>query len=266
MRWRNRFGGDVPDRGDELIVSITSYTPRLPYCYQAIESILRGSLLPDRIYLWLAAEELAVVDLPRPLRRLRRRGLQIEFVEPDFGPANKLVHAWARHPESRIVVADDDIRYPHLWLEQLVAAADEDPAAIVAHRCRRLRLIDDQELAPYAESLDPDGGVGPSSDLMGLGVGGVLYPPDSLHPVASDFELFSTLSKSNDDIWFKAASLLNGTETRRVGYHDADAWPPLRHSQRVSLYSHNRTGVNDDALRAVFSHFGLHDRLRAPHT
>jgi hypothetical protein len=256
-----RFGPSVHG-GRGIIVSMTTHPGRIGSVHLALESILRGRLRPAALCLWLAEEELSEADLTAELKRLRDRGVTIEFVRPNFRPGNKLVHALERFPDRTIVVADDDVLYPKNWLVDLVRASRESPDAIICHRAHYLNVSEDGSLAPYVESKDSGvGGRHPSFRLLATGVSGVLYPPGSLDDRVCDHDVYASLCPTADDIWFKAMSLLTGTRTRRVRDHDLH-FETVSGSQRQSLMELNiAAGRNDQALKSVFAHFGLNDVL-----
>jgi hypothetical protein len=246
------------DGGGGPVVSLTTFPARISGVYATIESMAAGSLRPSEVVLWLSADELRGMALPAPLRRLQRRGLRIEVVEENYRSANKLVHALRRYPERAIVVADDDVYYPKHWLMGLCAVAATARDAIVAHNCNYLHRRPNGRLCTYREAIDEetDRRV-PSYGLLGLGVGGVLYPPGSVAGIVHDRALFYELCMTNDDLWFKAASLLQGTKTRAVQARNAPALLTRFGSQRVALADVNWQGEFDRSLLRVFEHFDL---------
>ena len=120
MLWltlRNHFSRSaISIGGHGPVVSLTTYGKRANKAYLAIESIARGSLLPSRLILWLD-EQVLYDDLPAPLFRLTRRGLEIKLCK-NYGPHKK----YYPYVESQttftspLVTADDDTIYPRSWL------------------------------------------------------------------------------------------------------------------------------------------------------
>ena len=66
----------------EVIVSLTTFGNRLLEVAPAIESIMQGSMKPNRIMLWLE-EEMKGVTFPIAIRRQQERGLEVFFCK-DF--------------------------------------------------------------------------------------------------------------------------------------------------------------------------------------
>ena len=97
------------------------------------------------------------------------------------------------------------------------------------------------------------------SHLFFTGVGGVLYPPNSLAPQTTDAAEFMRLCPNNDDIWLNWMAALAGTRVRVVKPLKLLAWPG---SQGVALWRINRVqGENDPQLTAMTAAYGLPSTL-----
>jgi hypothetical protein len=160
------------------------------------------------------------------------------------------------------VVADDDLLYPRRWLERLLVAHRESPESIVSHSCHRLAAKSEREVVPYLEAkANPGSGTAPSFALLALGFSGVSYPARSLDPRVQDLELFRTLTPNNDDLWFKAMSLLAGSRTRRVAPQNTPSPLGVSAGNAEALSRINLAGENDAAIRRLFDHFDLYRYL-----
>jgi len=242
-----------------VVVSLTTIPERVPRVIYTVESLLRQTLQPDRLILWLD------VTLRNKflglLQKQTRRGLEIRLVE-DIGPHGKLIHALKEFPESRIVTADDDALYPKFWLAELLAAHEREPRAITCHRAHRMLTDRTGKLLPYRQwGWLAQGYMGPSLWLFPTGVGGVLYPPGSLSPEVFNHDVFQRICPKADDIWLKAMSLLNNVRCQKVRPYSKE-WPLVLGTQQKALGSQNvDSGQNDVQLRAVFDHYNLDSRL-----
>ena len=100
-------------REQKIIVSLTSYPQRIDIVYKVIDSLLRQSLKPDVVVLWLARDEFPRQEqsLPRELRRYIKFGLTIRWCE-NLRSYKKLIPSLKAYPSDTIVTADDDILYP----------------------------------------------------------------------------------------------------------------------------------------------------------
>ena len=54
-------------KDEKIIVSLTSFPAAIPYAVQAIRSVLRGSLLPDKVVLYLDTQKFPGEVLPPEL-------------------------------------------------------------------------------------------------------------------------------------------------------------------------------------------------------
>ena len=242
-----------------LIVNLTTVPARLSEgAYLAIASLLHQSLRPDRVILWVT-RELEGQPLPPLIVRLQEQGLEVEYCD-DWGPHTKLVHALERYPDALLVTADDDCLYTSEWLQGLYRAYLAAPEQIHCWRAHRMVTGDDGTLLPYSDwDLMAPGRTGPSHHLFQTGTGGVLYPPRSLPPETLNRDVYRSICRTNDDIWFKAMALLAGTPVRKVK-RKSRQFLTVTGSQSTYLWSVNCT-ENDVQLRRVFERYGLLDKL-----
>lgn len=197
-----------------IIISLTSFPEAIPYAVESIKSILQGSLLPDKIVLYLDSQKFPDNTIPQELEILRSENsiFEVRFDPSEIRSYKKLIPALKDFPNDIIVTIDDDIYYPKNLLRSLVRLHRLLPNAIIAHRVRRIQIN-----KPYSKwrkykwydfifrrhHFD--------YFAMQTGVGGVLYPPKSLDENMLDPALFMELAPTNDDIWFWAAAVSKGT-------------------------------------------------------
>lgn len=253
-----------------LVVSLTTLGHRLPTVHLAIESILAQSLRPERILLWVSPDLAERAARLPTLQALASRGLEIRAAE-DVGPHTKLVHALAAFPQACIVTVDDDIVYPINALQALWDMHCRHPNAIVANWARRLAFDDQGRVRgvragplltpPTLESeIESPHRHDPTPDLLAFpyGTGGVLYPPGSLHPRVSDVATFRRLCPKEDDIWFKAMAMLQGTPVVTTALGINPKHHCLTGTQQEALRHENHGhGANERQMRAVFEALGL---------
>jgi hypothetical protein len=245
------------------VISLTTIPPRIARLHLCIESLFRQTLKPDRIVLWLNSKQFAGADsIPRRLRLQQQRGLEIRFCDTTW-PHKKLLYSLEDHPDAVIVTSDDDFLHRRSWLRDLWESHLADPSLIVCHRARLISFTETEDLAPYNTwPLESSRMVVPSDLVFPTGAGGVLYPPRSLHRHVLDFDLAKRLCPTNDDIWFKAMAVRQGTRCRAL----TPSWRrahEIRGSQATALWQTNLTRKeNDTQLRDVMEHFDLMPRLR----
>jgi len=244
-------------RNPPLIVSLTTIPERIHKVHLCIESLLRQTIKPDYLMLWISIPE---DKIPEKLDRLRKRGLQIRLCK-DIGPYTKIIYTLRENPQSIIVTADDDHFYPKDWLKQLYDAYLREPQRIHCYRAHLMTQKPDGKLKKYNDwrSLSP-GIQGTLLLLFPTGVGGVLYPPHSLSKEVLDEEVFMRLSPYHDDAWLKAMSLLKGTQCKKVSPFCPN-YIRIRGVSKRSLSKinfANRGEKNDEQIQAVFEYYNLY--------
>ena len=198
----------------KIIVSLTSFPAAIPYVVQSIRSILNGSFIPDKIVLYLDTQKFPNGVLPAELEALKAENdiFEVRFDPRDIRSYKKLIPALEDFPNDIIITVDDDINYHKDLLSDLIRVHKQLPDCIIAHRVRKIKVN-----KPYSKwrkykwynfifkryHFD--------HLAMQTGVGGVLYPPNSLDEDMLDPELFMKLAPTNDDIWFWAAAVSKGT-------------------------------------------------------
>jgi glycosyltransferase involved in cell wall biosynthesis len=249
--------------GNELIVSLTSYPPRIGTAHQAIETLLRQTKKPDRLILWLAESEFPGKerDLPAELLNLVPRGLTIEWCE-NIKSYKKIIPALKKYPDALIGIADDDNLYADDWLQKLYDSHLKNPDAITGARVRRIGLSERGEIQPYCRWRLSAGGPPSFLNLL-TGVGGALYPPGSFHEDVAREDLFMALAPRADDLWLWAMAVLNDRKIKAADDHEFIAHL-IAGSQECALWDANGLdGENDAQLEALLDHYPrLREKLR----
>lgn len=245
--------------GTEIIVSLTTHGRRLYEVYLGIESIMQGSVKPDRIVLWLS-KDLQASTLPQTLLNQIGRGLIIKYTD-DIGPYTKLVPALKEYSDSVIVTIDDDILYPYDTLEMLVSAYKKQPKCIVANRVMDITLDNlghPTSLPTWKELEDKD-----RVSIFNFfeGVGAVLYPPHCFTADVLDQSVFTEICPTADDVWFNCMALLSNTRVITANHHYCHF--PLLINESVQdsalwrINSRTTHTLNDKQLRAVMEKYNL---------
>jgi hypothetical protein len=234
-----------------VVVSLTSHGRRLRSVSLAIESIVSGSVRPERLVLWVDDDaDRARALRSRPLRRLIARGLELRVGEP-VGPHGKwwpYVQSEAHHTLP-LVTADDDIRYGRAWLRALLDAHTANPDTIHCHRAHRIVATADATLAPYM-TWPPCRSTIPSHASFLTGVSGVLYPPALLDALRDDGDGFRQTAPHADDVWLTARAIAHGVRVAQVGATPR-VWQTIVGGQRSALSRSNGTDGGNDAQIAA---------------
>ncbi len=237
----------------QIIVSLTSFPQALPFCVQAIRSILEGSVLPHKIVLYLTAQQFPSGKIPSYLEDLLTLNtfFEVRFYNQVIRSYTKLIPAIQDFPNDIIITIDDDVRYHKNMLKHLLSRHKKYPNAIIGHRIRRIKLNKRyRKWKCYKRISLLSRSFKPSYRNLQTGVGGVLYPPHSLSEEMLKPDLFMQLAPTVDDIWFWAAAVAKGTKIAPIpfGYwRQPDLGKPLKFSLRsTNVFS------NIDVNRTVF--------------
>jgi hypothetical protein len=237
---------------DRLIVSFTTFPPRIGEAHHVVQSLLSQTVRVPKIVLYLSLDEFPDRRIPETLKALVQDRFEIRFVPGNFGPYKKLLYALDDFPDSWIATCDDDRVCPPDWLERLWFAALDHPRSIVCTRGRRI-LTDADEFKPY-EEWPKVKSFGPSFFLLPVGSWGILYPAWAFGPTAGDRQLISALAPLQDDLWFKVMSLKSDVPCVAVGGHQY--MRKLEFEDTTKLWDVNRM-QNDIVWSRTLHHFGL---------
>jgi hypothetical protein len=254
LRWLTPVKARPHGLSGPVVVSLTSYGPRLASLHLTLKCLLRQTVKPDAVVLWLAEPDLDVA--PDSLREMQTQGVRLMPTE-DLKSFKKIIPALKAWPEAFVVTADDDVYYRSTWLEELIGGWSGDPREIVSRRARRIALGPDGAPEPYARWrwCHEQGLV--STTLLPVGMGGVLFPPGSLaRPDVFDQASFMQLCPTADDMWLYWMARKAGSVVRKVGRQRTYFfWP---RTQDVGLANINRrAGANDVQIRSMVDRFGF---------
>lgn len=247
----------------KIVVSLTTIPSRVNEAALAINTLLKQTFKPHKVILWLGKERFDLEDLPNCYKNLTNRGLEIR-PRTDIGPHTKLLYALEEYPDSVIITADDDVLYSPIWLDLLLEEYRKDDSKIYCHRGHYITINDENRIEKYSEWDFNTDIKEPSLRIFPTGVGGVLYPPNIFDKMVFEENIFSKVCPNADDIWFKAASLLNNIECKILDKNcvfSEDLFL-IEHSQHYGLYKENLDKKkNDQQLLDTFRELDLLYRL-----
>ena len=246
----------------QVIVSLTSFPAAIPYAAGAVRSILDGSVLPDKVVLYLTFAQFGEESLPQELLKLSDENPRFEIRDypKDIRSYRKLIPALKDFPDAIIVTIDDDVAYHKNMLRDLLQLHEQFPNAVLAHRAKLMKPGKPYRQWKKYRWYHFLGKKIHSSYLnIQTGVGGVLYPPHSLKADMMDVELFTELAPTTDDIWFWAAGVANGYPVIPVPFgHNKPKG--LEKPKELSLKTVNfKSGIdrNSAALKNILEKYPL---------
>ena len=244
----------------QVIVSMTSFPAAISYAARAIQSLLEGSVLPDKVVLYLTFSQFGESGVPRDLLELADRNpiFEVRNYDQDIRSYRKLIPALKDFPDAIIVTVDDDVAYHKNMLRDLLRLHEQVPQAVLAHRAKRMKpRLPYRKWTKYRWYSFVWKKIHVGFKNIQTGVGGVLYPPHSLKTEMLDVDLFTQIAPTTDDIWFWAAAVANGTPIVPVPFgHNKPKG--LEKPRELSLKTTNfKSGMdrNAAALKAIVERF-----------
>jgi hypothetical protein len=216
-----------------VIISLTSIPSRLHKVHITIRSILFQSRQAKKVILWLNENDKN--HIPKSLKILCGPTFEIRYT-PLTCSHKKLIHTLESFPDDIIVTCDDDFIYNIHWLEKIYNEHSKHPKAIIGNFTRQIQYDAQGNLLDYKKwtHLQPEN----KKTILAIGAEGILYPPKSLSPIATDIDLALQLAPKADDLWFKAMSLLQGTEVVQAK-DKPKGLIPIFGTQKISLKKEN---------------------------
>lgn len=238
-----------------VIVSLTSYGPRIANAHYAVHSLLSQTVKPDHVILWLTYGE----PITQQLADLCKRGLEIKYCD-DLKSFKKIIPALQTFPNSIIVTADDDLIYKPKWLKKLYLSYLKESGAIWCHRSYSLDLKEHDSLSPFRQRTKNRRATDAHGLIFLCSGAGILFPPDSLPTEVLNISMFKKLCFSCDDTWLTSMALLNNMECKVVPkpYYDIIT---VTKSQTSSLWRTN-SSKQDEIIKAVFTHYNLYELVK----
>lgn len=235
-----------------LYVNITSYPPRFKTLVLTLISLTNQSVVPDGIILWIAHDDKDHLPI---IPEVLSQKITIEFCE-DVKSYKKLIPAIRAMPDAYHVTADDDVYYHHRWLEDLVTGALAIPLSTAYHFGFKIGWSGDKLLTygAWTPDVSPSKSGKTKYDVLPIGVGGVIYPPNCFHPDVTDQSIFLNVAPYSDDIWFYVMTRLMGFSQQKVG--DPFIQIPWPDTQNHALWSSLAVLRNDQAIAEMAKRYG----------
>lgn len=248
-------------RNKQIIVSLTSFPLRIHKLWLVIETLLRQTVKPDKLILYLSKVQFPneMDDLPVSLTSLCSRGLEIVFVEDDFRSHKKYYYAMQSYPDSIVITVDDDIYYPTSMLQNLLDCHNKYPHSVICRYAKRIIWdVTSDYIMPskkwkriYSPQL-----LSGSDIFLGTG-GGTLFPvfDKPFYDDVFNIKLAIQLCPLEDDLWIN--TMLRLKKSNIVVIKDYKSILPVLNKNDLTLYSVNisETVGTDEQLREVILYY-----------
>ena len=236
------------ERREKIIVSLTSFPLRLPKLHLAIECLLRQTVKPDAIILYLTAGQVESIEkLPKKLQELQKRGLQIKLRPDKIRSHTKYFYAIKENPNDIIITVDDDLFYKTDLIESHLKAHHQYPKAIIANWVKEI-MPNTTKYSEWPDCTMPK----LSNRFLLLGVCSVLYPPHSLHEELFNKEAIIEQCLTADDVWLSCMALLKGTPIYFTNYEYHHLPVRIKNNETLLSVNRERNQICVDNLNAYY--------------
>ncbi|MBU3207627.1 glycosyltransferase family 2 protein [Clostridium algidicarnis] len=241
----------------KVIVSLTSFPPRMNMIWMVLESLLRQTRKPDKIILWLADSQIkSKDDIDNRVLKMYDRGLEIRFCE-DLKSHKKYYYTMKYFKEDIVITVDDDLFYPENMIEKMLDKHYQYPNNIICYRAHKITFKDNSVDKYLNWDYASPNLTGPDELLIPTGGAGALYPPKSLNEEVFNINSIKSLCPNADDIWLKCMGFMNGTKVVKVY--------PL-YSEMFSVFNSDKDGLaksnviggeNDIQFKNIIDHYSI---------
>ncbi len=247
---------------NEVVVSLTSFGRRIHDVFLPIESIMQGTIKPNRIVLWLSEDEFKNKELPITLKKQEQRGLEIRFCK-NIKSYKKIIYTLKEFPDAIIITIDDDLIYNYDLVENLLATHSNNPQMICANRIHQITKKSDGTIKNYLDwQMCVGNDISISDSNFFTSGGGTLFPPKSLPDETRNEDVFLKISPTADDIWLNAMARLKGTKICKSFTHsfkgeDFIVNESLQADGLNSVNNALENNQNDVQIKAVFEKYKI---------
>lgn len=238
----------------DVIVCLTTFPKRIGYLWYVMECMAKQSVLPSKIYLYLAKSQFPDDDcIPKNLNRYVEMGLlEIRIVDEDIRSHKKYWYAFPEFADKDIITIDDDIIYPTHFIESLYQAHIQHPECVICNYWHPMKWDNTGNVKPYSEWVNLrsfDKNFETDEAFFGSG-GGTYFPVGSLLDVKQPFNVIRECCPLADDIWLNAIVRKNGYRLFCLPYkYSLPEWKIKGNETLASV--NNGSNKNDEQLEKV---------------
>lgn len=241
---------------EEVIVSLTSFPLRIAKLWLVLESLLRQTVKPSKIIVWLSKKQFPTENsIPSSLLKYREKGIDIEFVEDDYRSHKKYYYVLNRYPNAILVTLDDDIMYPSTMLEKLLDAHKQWPDAVIARYAYKMVRNEDGSIAPYAKWNRIMFPQPPTNDVFFGSGGGTLFPVGAFYDDIKNIALARQLCPTADDVFLNSQCRINNTLIAVVDSKVALLNVQYKKNSRLATNNIDVGNANDIQINAVNNYY-----------
>lgn len=201
----------------DIIVSLTSFPARIHEVHLVIQCMLRQTVSPHKIILWLSRDQFEGIQLPDDLTSLQNEIFNIRFVDGDIRSHKKYFYVLSEFPENKILIVDDDLYYPTDMLEIMSNISNLMPDTIIC-RYGSIMQFKKGHILPYNDWWSEISDESDNPNFFFGSGGGILLTRKMLYNDALNINLAQKLTPLADDVWLNAMINLAKTPKYKVKF------------------------------------------------
>lgn len=236
---------------NNIVVCVTSFPERIDKLWLVLECMLRQTILPSKIVVYLSKEQFESVEsIPNSIRRYVPL-VDIRLVDNNIKSHKKYWYAVEEFLEQNVVLIDDDIIYDSRLIERLVNGQKKNPHCVIANYGHIMQWDKNGNLSPYLEWSHRRRLVNTRQNDFFFGSGGgTLFPPHSLRGANIMLDKLMEICPTADDVWLNAIIRVNGWGIVPVrAYNSCPTWENKNNVQLKSINVDN--SQNDVQIQKV---------------
>lgn len=214
-KYFNRVPLKLSNKRSDIIVSLTSFPTRIATVHLVIQCLLRQTVLPKKILLWLSKDQFDGIKLPANLIRLENEIFNIRFIDGDIRSHKKYFYTLSEYENSMVLLIDDDLYYPTDMIEKMLIASESHPNSVIC-RFGSIMKYKFNKVLPYNEWWYEVAHECEDQNLFFGSGGGTLLKKEWLYKDVLNVDLARRLTPLADDIWLNAMVNLKGTNKYKV--------------------------------------------------
>jgi hypothetical protein len=247
--WRPAAGHPVSD----YRISLTSWRPRLQELPLVLLTLLQQTLRPREIVVWLTREDYNALN-GQVREQFEKYWVRFQICD-DLKSHKKWLPMIEEGHREPFVICDDDIIYPTIWFERLVAEDRSD--AYVGVKCHSITFDANRSIAPYSswkKQIRSNGE--PSHNVFITGCGGAVIHPDRIPREFLDHSSIMQNCPRADDVWLKTAHLAVGIPCYKTRFCFPCLELPGTYENGLAAVNVD-LGGNDEQIRSMSRYFSM---------
>ena len=158
-----------------------------------------------------------------------------------------------------IITVDDDVCYEKKLIEKLIKSYKKFPNSISCIRAHRITFDENNRIQKYSMwEKKVKIYAKERYDLIAIGIGGVLYPPNILLEEVFNTKVLREKCLFTDDIWLKIIELLSNVKVVKASKNSG--WVPIiSNTQKEALFHNNMENNtrNDDSINELIKKYKI---------